>query len=171
MTQSRFNAFFLSLFKMRHRGLATLATATIALAVAGCGGGGDRLSKSQYQEHLSSDSEAISKAVKPLITPPRTMEELAGRLKVGEKELNSAADDLDGLKVPSNAAQSNGTLVKGLRTFADELDAFRKAAEKNDPQLLQKSYTELQHSHALVEVRAASADLKKKGYKLGVLAQ
>jgi hypothetical protein len=170
MTQSRFNAFFLSLFKMRHRGLATLAAAMIGLAAAGCGGG-SRLSKSQYQEHLSSDSAAISKAVKPLITPPRTMAELASKLKVGESELNHAADDLDGLKVPSNAGQSNATLVKGLRTFADELDSFRKAAEKNDPQLLQKSYTELQHSHALVDVRNATADLKKKGYKLGVLAQ
>jgi hypothetical protein len=172
MTQSRFNASFLSLFKVRHRGLATLAAATMALVAAGCGsGGGGQLSKSQYQQHLSSDSQAIGTAVKPLITPPRTMQELASRLKVGESELNHAADDLDGLKVPSNAAKSNDTLVKGLRTFADELDAFRKAAEKNDPQLLQKSYTELQHSHALVDVRDASADLKKKGYKLGVLAQ
>jgi phosphoglycolate phosphatase-like HAD superfamily hydrolase len=171
MTQSRFNAFFLSLVRSRHRGVATLAALGLAIAVAGCGGGGDRLSKSQYQEHLNSDSESISRAVKPLITPPRTMEELASRLKVGEKELNNAADDLDGLKVPSNAAKSNDTLVQGLRTFANELDAFRKAAEKNDPQLLQKSYTELQQSHALVDVREASADLKKKGYKLGVLAQ
>ena len=38
-------------------------------------------------------------------------------------------------------------------------------------QQLQKTFAELQGSHALVNVRAATNDMKTKGYKLGTLAQ
>jgi hypothetical protein len=166
MTQSRFNAFFLSLAEAGHRGAATLAAVALAIALAGCGGG-DRLSKSQYEQHLNSDSQAIKKAIEPLSTTPASMEELVSKLKVGEAQLREAADDLDGIKPPKDVEKDNATLAKGLRTFADELGSFRKAAEKKDPQLLRETFAKLQSSHALEEVRAATNDMKKKGYNLG----
>ena len=174
MTQSRFNAFFLSLFTMRHRGLATLAAAMIGLVVAGCGGGGgggDRLSKTQYEQHFRSDSRAISEGIKPLTTKPSSLKQLSAELKVGVARLHGAADDLDTIKPPKDIEQDNKTVVKGLNKFADELESFRKAAVKQDVQLLQKTFAELQGSHALVNVRAATNDMKTKGYKLGTLAQ
>ena len=61
--------------------------------------------------------------------------------------------------------------MKGLRKFADEVESFRKAAEKRDPQLVQKTLAELRNSDALVNVRDATNDMKRKGYKLGTLAQ
>src|SRR2546425_10276812 len=94
MTQSRFNAFFLSLAGARHRGAATLAALSLALVAGGCGssgGGGGELSKAQYEQHLQTDSQAITKAFTPLRKPPRTMNELAGELKVGEAKLREAS--------------------------------------------------------------------------------
>ena len=169
MIQSRFNAFVLSLFK-RHRGAATLAAFALALVVAGCGsgggGGGGQLSKSQYEQHLQTDTQKIKKAFVPLSTAPTSLSQLASNLKVGEAQLNQAADDLDSVKPPTNVEKDNQKLASGLHTFADELASFRKAAEKQDPQRLRATFTQLQHSHALVDVRAASQDLKNKGYKV-----
>jgi hypothetical protein len=124
---------------------------------------------SQYQKHLDSDTQEIKKALEPLSRPPSSMAELASKLKVGEAHLNDAANDLGGLKAPKEIEKDNNTLASGLSKFADELDSFREAAEKNDPQLLRKTFADLQNSHALVEVRNATTDMKKKGYKLSGL--
>jgi hypothetical protein len=172
MTQSRFNAFLLSLAGARHRGAATLAALALALVAAGCGsggGGGDELSKAQYEQHLQADSQAITKAFTPLRKPPRTLAQLASQLKVGEAKLHEAADDLDGVKPPKNVQADNAALAKGLRTLADELELLRTAAVKNDANLVQKALAGLEKSHALLDARKATDDMKKKGYKLGTL--
>ena len=158
---------------MRHRGAATLAALALVLAASGCGSGGgdDRLSKAQYEQRFRSDSQAISEGIKPLTTKPSSLKQLSDELKVGEKRLHDAAADLDSTKPPKEIERDNETVVKGLDKFADELESFRKAAEKQDVQLLQKTFAELQGSHALVNVRDATDDMKKKGYKLGTLAQ
>jgi hypothetical protein len=169
MTQGRFNAFSLSLAEARHRGAATLAAVGLALVVAGCGGGGDggRLSKSEYEQHLRSDSQAIRKAFVPLSKQPSSLSELASELKVGEAKLREAADDLDGVTAPKDVEKDNDSLVKGLRKLATELESLRSAAAKKDPQLVQKALADLRGSHALVDARRATDDMKKKGYKLG----
>ena len=158
---------------MRHRGAATLAALALVLAVSGCGGGGggDRLSKAQYEQRFRSDSQAISEGIKPLTTKPSSLKQLSDELKVGEARLHDAAADLHTIKPPKEIEKDNDTVVKGLNKFADELESFRAAAEKQDVQLLQKTFAELQGSHALVNVREATNDMKKKGYKLGTLAQ
>jgi len=170
MTQSRFHASFLSLVGTRHRGLATLAAVLLALVVAGCGGGGGgQLSKDEYQKHLQTDGDEITKAFKPLTQPPKSLDELASELKAGVSKLNSAADDLERVTPPKNVKKDNSDLAAGLRELAQELDSLRKAAEKKDPQQVQKTLADLRNSHGLVDARRATDDLKKKGYKIGVL--
>jgi uncharacterized lipoprotein len=167
MTQSRFHAFDLSLAVTRHRGLVTLAVAGLVLAGCGSGGGG-RLSKSDYQQHLQTDAQAIAKAVKPLTTPPSSLDELSSELKAGVKKLRDASSDLDSLKPPKDAEKDNAELVSGLKKLADEFDSLQTAAEKRDPALVQKTLDDLKHSHALIDARQATDDLRKKGYSLGV---
>jgi len=157
---------------MRHRGVATLAALGFALAVAGCGGGGGGgdatpLTKAQYEQHLATDSQAITKAFQPLSTPPTSLSVLASELKVGQEKLRSAADDLNGVTPPSDVEKDNQSLAKGLQTLADELESLRSAAAKKDPALVQKALNELKSSHALVDARAATDDMRKKGYELG----
>ena len=157
---------------MRHRGVATLAALGFALAVAGCGGGGGvgggtPLTKAQYEQHLATDSQAITKAFQPLSTPPTSLSVLAGELKVGQEKLRSAADDLNGVTPPKDVEKDNQSLAKGLQTLAEELESLRSAAARKDPALVQKALNELKSSHALVDARAATDDMRKKGYKLG----
>jgi hypothetical protein len=164
MTQSRFNAFFLSLARARHRGLATLAV--VALGVAGCGGGGSRLSKAEYQQHLTKDARGITKAFVPLTTPPRSLDQFASELKTGASRLRVVANDLDGIKPPRNAEKDNAALVTGLNRLADESSALRSAAEAKDAARLQKGIADLRRQ--LVDLRRAAVDLRKKGYSLAV---
>jgi soluble cytochrome b562 len=173
MTQSRFHASFLSLIGTRHRGLATLAAVLLALVVAGCGGGGGggQLSKDDYQKHLQADGDEINQAFKPLTQPPKSLHELASELKAGVSKLNSAADDLEGVTPPKNVKKDNSDLAAGLRELARELDSLRKAAEKKDPQQVQKTLGDLRNSHGLIDARRATDDLKKKGYTLGTQSQ
>ena len=172
MTQSRFNAFSLSLAWTRHRGLATLAVVLLALAVAGCGGGGGgQLSKAEYQKHLQTDGDEITKAFKPLTQPPSSLDELASELDEGVSKLSAAADDLEGVKPPKNVEKDNTKLAAGLRELARELDSLKKAAQKKDPQQVQKTLNDLRNSHGLIDARSATDDLKKKGYTLGTLSQ
>jgi hypothetical protein len=172
MTQGRFNACSLSLAEARHRGAATLAAVALALvlAAAGCGGGGgggDRLSKSEYEQRLGADSQEVRKAFEPLSKQPSSLAELASELKVGQQKLREAADDLDGVKAPKDVQKDNDVLVTGLRKLADEIESLRAAAAKKNPQLVQKALADLRGSHALVDARRATDDMKKKGYKLG----
>jgi hypothetical protein len=172
MTQSRFHASFLSLIGTRHRGLATLAAVLLALVLAGCGsGGGDQLSKAEYQKHLQTDGDEITKAFKPLTQPPGSLDELASELEAGVSKLNGAADDLEGVKPPNNVKKDNSDLAAGLRELARELDSLKKASQKKDPQQVQKTLTDLRNSHGLIDARRATDDLKKKGYTLGTVPQ
>jgi hypothetical protein len=172
MNQIRFDAFALSLARTRHRGLATLAVALLGLVLAGCGGGGgSRLSKADYERHLQSDGREITNAFKPLAQPPSSLDALSKQLDTGVSKLRDAAEDLDGVTPPKEAEEDNDKLTAGLRKLADELDSLRKAAEKKDPTLVQKTLDGLRHSHALIDARAATEDLKKKGYNLGSLSQ
>ena len=170
MNQIRFYACALSLARARHRGLATLAAVLLALVVAGCGsGGGGQLSKAEYQKHLQTDGDEITKAFKPLTQPPSSLDELASGLEAGVSKLNGAAEDLEGVKPPKNVKKDNSDLAAGLRELAHELDSLKKAAQKKDPQQVQKTLGDLRNSHGLIDARRATDDLKKKGYTLGTV--
>jgi major membrane immunogen (membrane-anchored lipoprotein) len=173
MTQSRFNAFFLSPAGVRHRGAAILAAVGLALLVAGCGGGGGdgTMSKAEFEQRVQKDGDQIRKAFTPLNTPPKSLNQLADELKTGEDELHKVADDLDKANPPKDVAEDTTKLATGLRKLAKELELMRTAAEKGDPALVQKALGSLRGSHALVDAQAATTDMKKKGYSLGTLGQ
>ena len=172
MTQGRFYAFALSLAGTRHRGAGTLAALALALALAlaGCGGG-NRLSKSEYEQHIQRDGSQLRSVFAPLSKPPASLAVLATEIKTGQDKLRLAADELGGITPPREIEQDNRTLVAGLRKLADELEPLRQGAAKGDVKLVQHAVNGIQGSRALREAQGATADMKKKGYKLGTLGQ
>jgi hypothetical protein len=179
MVEGRFYASDLSPRLRRHRGAATLAALAVALLVAGCGGGNDKsgsgggtqLSKTQYESRIQKDGDDIKNVFQPLNTPPKSLKDLATKLEAGQKKLRAAADDLDGVKPPSDVAHDNAVLAAGLRKLADQLEPLRKAAAANDANAIRKAVTQLQGSQSLKEAQKATDDMKKKGYKIGTLGQ
>jgi hypothetical protein len=178
MTQGRFNASVLSLARARHRGAATLAALALLLVGGGCGGGGKsgssegaQLSKLQYEARIQKDGADIKQAFEPLSRPPSSLDQFARQIEAGQKKLREAADDLDSIRPPTDVRHDNDVLVAGLRKLADKLEPLRKGAKKNDVALVRKAVSDLQKSQSLKAAQKATADMKKKGYKIGTLGQ
>jgi len=147
--------------------LALLALAGVVLA--GCGGS-SRLSKSAYEEKLQTDGKSVQKSVTALTkTTPATLADLAKRVDAAEASVKQAADDLDSIKPPSDAVADNAAIVVELRTLQSGLERLKKAASTGDPVAAQKIAGELSSSPQLKAAEKATADLKKKGYKVGVI--
>jgi hypothetical protein len=139
------------------------------LLLAACGGSG-RLSKSAYEQKLQTDGTAVQKSVTALTgTTPKTLAELATRVDTAEAAVKKAADDLGSTKPPSDAEADNAKIVTALRTIQAGLERLKKAATTGDPAAAQKVAGEIESSPQLKAAEQATADLKAKGYKVGVL--
>ena len=140
-----------------------------ALLLAGCGGS-SRLSKSQYEQHLRDDGKAVSNTIKTL-TGAQTSIDLGAIVKkvdAASAAVKQAADDLDSVKPPADAEADNADLVTGLRAIESGLAKLKKALATNPIQAAAIG-RELQQAPAVKAAEKAAQDLKKKGYKVGVL--
>lgn len=140
-----------------------------ALLLAACGGS-SRLSKSQYEQHLQDDGKAVSNTIKTL-TGAQTSIDLAAIVKKVDSAsaaVKQAADDLDSVKPPADAEADNATLVTGLRAIESGLAKLKKALATNPIQAAAIG-RDLQQAPAVKAAEKAAQDLKKKGYKVGVL--
>jgi hypothetical protein len=149
---------------------AALAAAILLAAAGGCGGGGGRLSKSEYEAKL----QAEGRTLKPVLTSIastllRSPLSAAGKLDEARSKLQKAADDIAALKPPANAEADNKKIATTLRRFADILGRIKDAIAKSKAQDVQRLLQEIQTVGK--DGQAASKDLEKKGYKIGVFAE
>lgn len=144
-----------------------LPLALAAALLAGCGGSG-RLSKSAYEQKLQSDGSAIQRSVGALAGNPGSLAQLTREIDRAQASLRRAADDLAQAKAPADAENDNTTLVAALRTIATRLEHVKRAAATN-PNVAQQAATALQRSPQIKAAERAIADLKRKGYRVGVL--
>lgn len=134
------------------------------LVLAGCGGS-SRLSKDAYGQKLQADGKAVQTSVTSLTKhPPTTLAELAKRVDTAEAAVKKAADDLASLKPPSEAVADNDAIVAFLRRIQSGLEQV-----KANPASAQTIVRAIEKSPQLKAAEKATADLKKKGYKVGVI--
>jgi uncharacterized lipoprotein len=155
---------------VQRRLIGILAAAAGAALLAGCGGS-SRLSKTQYEQHIQRDGRDAQAAVvraQGSITSPA---DLPKELAVATNAVKAAADDLDSIKPPKDADADNHTIVVGLRTIQAELEKLRVAANKHDISALRSAAAALQGSPEIRAAQQAANDLKKKGYKIGVIGE
>ncbi|HZQ89514.1 MAG TPA: hypothetical protein VFA42_05875 [Gaiellaceae bacterium] len=142
--------------------LALIGVAGVLLA--GCGGSG-RLSQSAYEQKLQSDGKKVQTSVTALTkTPPTSLADFAKKIDAAETAVKSAADDLDSLKPPSDASADNDAIVAALRRIQKGLEQV-----KSNPTSAQTIVAAIERSPELKAAEKATADLKKKGYKVGVI--
>ena len=142
--------------------LALLALAGVLLA--GCGGS-SRLSKLAYEQRVQADGKAVQTSVTALTkTPPKTLAQLATRVDAAAAVVKTAADDLASLKAPSDAVADNAAIVAALRAIQTGLEKV-----KTDPTAAATIVGQLESSPQLKTAEKATADLKQKGYKVGVI--
>jgi hypothetical protein len=147
---------------MRKAGAALAAV----VIVAGCGGSGT-LSKAQYQKKLKTQGGELNRAVSGLdFSHVSDLPALASKLDALQKQFDQVAGELEDLKPPKEAAADNRKIADALHKFAGGFrrirDAARNGERKKIPTLLNGLAT------ADREGRAASNDLKAKGYDVGV---
>jgi hypothetical protein len=147
--------------------LAFLALAGVLLA--GCGGS-SRLSKPAYEQKLQGDGKSVQKAVTALTrTTPGSLAQLAKRVDAAEAAVKQAGDDLGSIKPPADAVADNAAIVTAFRTIQSGLERLKKAAASGDPAAAQKIAGQIESSPQLKAAEKATNDLKKKGYKVGVI--
>lgn len=136
----------------------------LGVLLAACGGS-SRLSKSAYEQKLQTDGKAVQKSVTALTkTTPASLADFAKKIDVAETAVKNAADDLDSIKPPSDAVADNAAVVAALRRIQKGLEQV-----KSNPAGAQAIVGAIEQSPQLKAAEKATADLKKKGYKVGVI--
>ena len=134
------------------------------LVLAGCGGS-SRLSKAAYEQKLQADGNAVQSAVTALTkTATTSVAQFATKVDAAEAAVKKAADDLDSIKPPSDAEADNAAIVAALRRIQTGLEQVKKS-----PTTAAVIVGQIESSPQLKAAVKATADLKKKGYKVGVI--
>jgi multidrug efflux pump subunit AcrA (membrane-fusion protein) len=140
--------------------LALIAVAGVLLA--GCGGS-SRMSKSAYEQKLQAEGKSVQTAVNA-VAKTSNFNDFAKNIDTAEAAVKKAADDLDSLKPPSDVATDNAALVAALRRIQAGLEQV-----KANPTQAQAIVKQIESSKELKAAEKATADLKQKGYKVGVI--
>jgi predicted nuclease with TOPRIM domain len=152
------------------KALPLVAAAVVALA-AGCGGGGsERLSKSEYEQKIKAEGSQLKTAFSAVdLTNPANMRELTTKITSLQQELEQSADDIEALKPPEDAEAANAKLADTLHKAAVKFGELKRAAEALDQQRIQQLTQEV--GTVLQKGRAATDELKAKGYDIGALGE
>ena len=145
--------------------LAGLLLAAVLL-LAGCGGG-DRLSKEEYQGEVQGVGKTLGEALGGVDTSSAGgLDEVGGQVTGLQAALREAADDLDDLSPPADVEDAHEKLVDGIRGFADDLDQLAEAADKGDLSAIQTFQDVFTTSDSVKKIREAADELQDKGYTL-----
>jgi hypothetical protein len=157
------------------RAAAAVVAAGLVAAGAGCGGGGggggsDRLSKSEYEQKLKAEGSQLKSAFSQSnIENSKNINDLTAKVTKLQKELDQSASDLEDLSPPADAEADNTKLADALHKAAEKFGELKVAAKNLDQQKLQQLSQEV--GTILQQGKAASDDLKKKGYDIGTLGE
>jgi hypothetical protein len=144
-----------------------LALAALTVALGGCGGG-DRLSKGEYEQKLKAAGVELSNASQTL-SQATTGPEYVNGVEQVQDALHRVADDLDGINPPEDVAPANGRLVAAFRGLADEFDKV-KAAASSGSKAVQAAGGRLARSQASEDARQAVLEIQRRGYDVGSLS-
>ena len=147
---------------------ALCATALIT-ATAGCGGS-SQLSKAQYEKKIQAEGaqlQSLSSSLNLASTgDPKTLASKIDRL---QRQTEKTANDVGNLKPPANAADDNTKIAATLHRFAALFGQLKAAAAANDKARYQALGAQVQT--VAQQAKQATADLKSKGYSVGVLGR
>ena len=151
--------------------LAALAVALGGAACGGDGGGGDRLSKTEYQQEVTAVGDTLTKSAEGLSgafsqSDPESLDQVADQIEELKDAMNAAADDLDNLNPPADAEAAHDKMVEGIRGFADDIGNVADAARDGNLKDLQAFSESFGNSESVKKIQEATEELQAKGYTL-----
>jgi hypothetical protein len=158
-----------------------LALLAAASACGGSGSSGSPLSKADYSQRVAGVGDALEASFSDIAAEANSAaseidsgDELTALTKkltaAPQKDvdaLGSAADELEGLMPPEDAAEANVQLAAGLRQVAGEFARLVDALESGDLAEvldLANSLQDIASSEGAQAVEAAITELKAQGY-------
>ena len=143
-----------------------------ALVAAGCGGGGTQLTKAQYEQKIQADGKAVQQAVASISASASSPAKLAVQVAAADDAAKKAAGDLDAAKPPAEIDADNTKIVAGLRAIDAVLKKLELGVKAGDAAIAQHDAASALLGSAEVKAAAAAAqDMKKQGYKVGVIGK
>jgi hypothetical protein len=142
---------------VEHRAAPHLAA--VVLVLAGCGGGGDRLTHDQYERRLDRSLTRLNARILELRANAEALSTLRDALR-------RTAEELDALAPPDDAAAANDDLVDGLREFAATIDAESQTIAHARGLEAREALSRLARSQGVKDIQRAEGDLRRAGYEL-----
>jgi hypothetical protein len=144
-----------------------LILALTALALTACGG--ERLSKSEYEQRVRETYAGVQQAF--LATNVSSAALLAERVGKAQDSLREAADRLEDTNPPQEVEKQNDEIVAGLRAYADDLEELKEAAERGDRKAIARFNNGVRNNPAIARIAEAAEEMKEKQYDLGPIAE
>lgn len=138
------------------------------VVLTGCGG--DRLSKREYEQKVRAEYADVQQAFRAAgasVDQP----DLAQKVERAQEQLRDAAEALESKEPPEDVEEENEEVVEGLREYAEDLDAVRKAAERGDERAIAAFNEGIGKNEAVAQIAEAAEEMKFKGYDLGPIAE
>ena len=147
------------------RACLVIALCALTLVAAGCGSKPKPVTKAQYQAELQRLGQDLTDAGSEL---GRSIDiaTFNGNVDNLKDHLRGAADDLRGLKPPPDVQSANVRLADALDDFADELDPVKEARRQSIVKA-RAALLKVSRSEPVRQARAATRELKAKGYDIG----
>jgi hypothetical protein len=143
----------------------SLFALALLLLLAGCGSSPKTVTKAKYQSELQRLGQDLTDAGSQLgqSIDIATFNQNVDNL---HDHLRDAADELRGLKPPANVQAANKRLADALDDFADQLDSVKDARRESIVRA-RAALLRVSKSKGVREARAATRDLKRRGYEIG----
>jgi hypothetical protein len=144
---------------------SSLFVLALLLVLAGCGSSPKTVTKAEYQRELQRLGQDLTDAGSQLgqSIDIATFNQNVDNL---HDHLRDAADELRGMKPPANVQAANKRLAHALDDFADQLDSVKDARRESIVHA-RAALLRVSKSEGVREARAATRELKRKGYEIG----
>jgi hypothetical protein len=144
---------------------SSLFVLALLLLLAGCGSNPKTVTKAEYQRELQRLGQDLADAGSQLgqSIDIATFNQNADNL---HDHLRDAADELRGMKPPADVQAANKRLADALDDFAGQLDSVKDARRESIVRA-RAALLRLSKSEGVREARAATRELKRKGYEIG----
>jgi predicted nuclease with TOPRIM domain len=121
--------------------LAFLTGAT-GLAAAGCGGGGDRLTREELIQEADATCQDFDQRVEE-IDEPQSVEDIEGYLQEVRPIVEEGTDELDALEPPEELEDEYNQWIEETRSAVDRFDELEEAAASGDEQRIQEVFQDV----------------------------
>ena len=114
-------------------------TGAMGLAAAGCGGGGDRLTREELIEQADATCAEFDQQIEE-VQEPESLEDIERYVQEIRPIVEEGTDELDALEPPEELEDSYDQWIEATRSGVEQFDELEEAAASGDEQRIQEVF-------------------------------